>query len=215
MPIAFLPIPVLSEQQIASFHEKYEIFWPGGCWEWKRGKTEHGYGRVGIRGKAYTATRIAYSLFYGVDPGELEVTHICNNPPCMNPLHFVLGTHQDNVQYMVKCGRHLSATKPERVARGSRHGSVTKPESRAFGKRNAAYLYPERIQRGSAHHHAKLNEDDVMDILILNDSGMYKNKHLCAIFDIAPSTATNILNGNSWTHVFKEFMLYKSMSRAS
>lgn len=38
--------------------------------------------------------------------------HICNNKKCVNPDHLELGTHQENISYMVACGRQ---------SRGSKH----------------------------------------------------------------------------------------------
>jgi len=38
-----------------------------------------------------------------VEPGEV-VRHSCNNPPCVEPTHLLIGTHKDNHNDSVKAG---------------------------------------------------------------------------------------------------------------
>jgi len=70
-----------------------------GCWEWKRGKSS-GYGRVrvgGKRGQVYRAHRLAYELVNGPIPDGAVVMHACDNPPCINPAHLIVGTQGENI----------------------------------------------------------------------------------------------------------------------
>jgi hypothetical protein len=53
----------------------------------------------------FVATRIAYLDFYGEQPGDLLVCHTCDNPRCVNPYHFFLGTSEDNSHDRHKKGR--------------------------------------------------------------------------------------------------------------
>lgn len=53
--------------------------------------------------------RVAYKIYYAVDPNELHVRHVCHNPPCVNPLHLILGTHQDNMRDRDEAGRQVTA----------------------------------------------------------------------------------------------------------
>jgi len=52
---------------------------------------------------------MAYWIGTGKEPRELHVRHRCDNPPCVNPDHLLLGTHAENMADKVERGR---ATKP-------------------------------------------------------------------------------------------------------
>lgn len=42
------------------------------------------------------------------------IRHICDNPPCVNPSHLVVGTHADNIKDMLSRNRQF-------VAKGETH----------------------------------------------------------------------------------------------
>lgn len=89
------------------------------CWEWCKYKIPSGYGQVGWQGKVQLAHRVAWVLTYGPIPDGFGVLHRCDNPPCCNPEHLFLGTHQENMEDMVSKGRHLAKYKLMRV--GEKH----------------------------------------------------------------------------------------------
>ena len=80
------------------------------CWIFIGHQTEFGYGTIkvgGKFGKPQQAHREVYKHFKGEIPLGLFVCHTCDNPPCCNPDHLFLGTHQDNMNDMkLKNRRH-------------------------------------------------------------------------------------------------------------
>jgi hypothetical protein len=76
------------------------------CWEWIGGKFTQGYGAFGIsRGKPMPAHRFSYELYKGKIPKGMCVCHFCDNPPCVNPKHFFIGTRGENNTDRHKKGR--------------------------------------------------------------------------------------------------------------
>src|SRR5437763_12827689 len=69
----------------------------GGCWRWQRALNEGGYGLVGYGGKVARAHRVAYELFVGPIPLELELDHLCRVRRCVNPSHLEPVTRRENV----------------------------------------------------------------------------------------------------------------------
>ena len=77
-----------------------EHFWekvreaPSGCWEWVGASDEYGYGSFRIsrhdKGKTWTTHRLAWRWLRGPLPSWLEIDHLCNSPPCVNPAHLQL-----------------------------------------------------------------------------------------------------------------------------
>jgi hypothetical protein len=85
----------------------------GPCWLWTGPKERSGHGRIRIStaGERDGAHRFAYQLLLRVDPGELFVCHRCDNPPCVNPDHLFLGTHQDNMSDRDSKMRHCHGSR--------------------------------------------------------------------------------------------------------
>lgn len=78
-----------------------------GCWEWNYARSTYGYGVIprGSR-KLKGAHRAAYIAAKGEIPNGMVVMHKCDNPPCCNPDHLVIGTHAENQYDKVSKGRH-------------------------------------------------------------------------------------------------------------
>ena len=75
------------------------------CWEWQACRNSDGYGSIGYKKSTALAHRVSWELHFGPIPEGMQVLHKCDNPPCMNPNHFFLGTHTDNMRDRKAKGR--------------------------------------------------------------------------------------------------------------
>jgi hypothetical protein len=85
---------------------------PGGCWEAAGHTYGIGYVQIMWAGKQYGAHRLAYEAWVGPIPEGALVLHSCDNPPCINPEHLSVGSHQENMDDRARRGR---------ASRGERH----------------------------------------------------------------------------------------------
>lgn len=70
------------------------------CWEWTGAISHDGYGKLGLRGKRagwQYAHRIAYRLFVGPIPENLDIDHLCRVRHCVNPQHLEAVTRRENL----------------------------------------------------------------------------------------------------------------------
>jgi hypothetical protein len=100
--------------------EQIDYFWSkvreseDGCWDWQFALDRKGYGKMAIkypgtkRNRMLLCHRVAYFLSEGEFPAKLSVLHKCDRPVCCNPDHLFLGTQDDNIQDMMRKGRHNS-----------------------------------------------------------------------------------------------------------
>ncbi len=85
------------------------------CQEYTGELDAYGYGVVHVmvssKNWVYVkAHRLSYALHNGEDPGGKIVRHKCDNPPCVNPEHLLLGTNKDNVADRDKRNRTSKGT---------------------------------------------------------------------------------------------------------
>ncbi len=81
-----------------------------GCWIWTASQSDWGYGYFSVDGRMKKAHRVSWTIVNGEIPEGLHVLHRCDNPPCVNPSHLFLGTHQDNMADHVAKGRTSGAS---------------------------------------------------------------------------------------------------------
>lgn len=76
------------------------------CWEWQSTRNNRGYGKFWLNGRSDLAHRASYKIHTGPIPTGLQVRHTCDNPPCVNPAHLILGTGLENARDAVERGRY-------------------------------------------------------------------------------------------------------------
>lgn len=87
------------------------------CWPWMGSRNEIGYGiyREQDSRRPQRAHRIVWRMATGEEPPV--VMHVCDNPPCCNPLHLAGGTQTENLADMTAKGRRA----PNPRFRGEEH----------------------------------------------------------------------------------------------
>lgn len=149
----------------------------GQCWEWQAYRDAAGYGHFRSGKAVYASHRIAYYLHFGVDPGDLEVCHRCDNRACCNPECLFLGTHLENIQDAVQKGRHKSVI-----------GQLVRSR-------------PEIRVRGSKCHASVLNEGQVIEIRRRAASGTVSTSQLARDYKVTWRAIWKIVNRVSWAHI--------------
>jgi hypothetical protein len=81
------------------------------CHPWAAGTNANGYGSFKVGGKTVTASRwwMEQCLDRALDPVAEKVLHACDNPPCCNERHLLVGTQARNARDMVERGRQVLA----------------------------------------------------------------------------------------------------------
>lgn len=154
------------------------------CWPWTAGLDDHGYGRVRYHQKEWKAHRLSWFLTFGDDPGELNICHKCDNPPCCNPAHFFRGTDADNMHDCAVKGRH-PRNKTEYLPSGDRHHSRLRPEVMARGEKNGS---------------AVLTAEKVLEIRARRARGE-SLRALARAYGVSKGTITFIVQRQTWKHI--------------
>jgi HNH endonuclease len=143
------------------------------CWSWTGSLATNGYGKVrpgGSDAQVY-AHRVAWELVNGPLPEGGHVLHRCDNPPCVNPAHLVLGNQRANNDDRIVKGR---------TARGGASGRTR---------------HPERYPKGEQWSFAKLTDAQVAAIRVAWDAGGVSQAGLGRLYGVNQSTIHRIVHG--------------------
>lgn len=206
----------MTPEDSARLWSKVDRRGPDECWPWLGGtRQKEGYGILSIRRKKMTVSRLIVAEQTGEDvPAGRVVRHTCDNPPCCNPAHLVVGTPRDNSR---------DAMDRDRVARGERvAGAILTAEQvramREYADEHPDALLPDLGERfdidpkrlspilmGKAWKHAggplrgairraKLTEADAEYIRTTTDT----YEQIRARLDVSRETIARIRKGRAW-----------------
>lgn len=163
-----------------------------GCWLWSGATAgSNGYGRMWDGKRNVMAHRFSYELHRGPIPEGALVCHRCDNPLCVNPGHFFLGTVKTNAEDMVSKGRQC---------RGDEHWQRKHPERRLYGDRNGSRLRPEALKRGAENPMARWKEADIIAMRDMYRDG-FTQQEIANQFGTTQARVSEIVRGRGWAHV--------------
>lgn len=200
------------------------------CWPWKGAREFLGYGRFQSGGKRWKAHRYAYFLTHGPIKDGKCVCHHCDNPPCCNPDHLFLGTHQDNMADMFRKNRRktprgedsathkLTESTVKEILKDRRSGMSQPALSRKYSipeptiahitqGTNWAHLghtepkWDRTKYRGSINKASVLTEENVKAIREMYATGGWSYSRLSKVFLVGPMTISHVVRRETWTHV--------------
>jgi len=73
-----------------------------GCWQCvSHGKNKDGYHSIKYKGKTLLVHRLAFMLRHDLEevPSDMQIHHVCHNRSCANPIHMVMLTQKQHIQY--------------------------------------------------------------------------------------------------------------------
>lgn len=145
---------------------------PDECWAWAGARLARkgaNYGRFWTGEREMKAHRFSYELHIGPIPADLLVCHSCDNPPCVNPGHLFLGTHDDNMRDKWEKGRNC------------------------YGDKNGSRACPESRPRGESSPVAKISDAQATEAYGLYHQDGWKQVELAERFGVSQSLVSQIV----------------------
>lgn len=203
----------------------------GHCWVWTANHSKKGYGMisVGLVNKPFRAHAASWILHNGPIPEGLQCHHACDRPSCVRPDHLWIGTQQENVDDMMRKGRHIVGNIPKHenhlhakltwkqveeiralCSQGHLQCEVAKRFGLSTSNVSAIALYeiwrkqdsPNKIQgrrNGENHLSSKLTWIQVREIRKLCANG-HSMLQTSKLFGVNCSTIRDIVIFKTWTH---------------
>lgn len=134
MPVKpMTPAAMLEYLQTNVYRDEDCLNWAGPAFK------KNGTPKIGWKGKTYLARRLLLQLL-GQDPGEKEVTHLCESRLCMNRAHLVTLDHADILRRSARQGHwQVGAVRSMRAAVGkAKTAKLPITEARAVMRARAA-----------------------------------------------------------------------------
>lgn len=148
-------LAVMTPKRIARFEAKVDR--SAACHLWRGGRNSAGYGIVqgcnDYQAFSLLAHRIAWALAHQQEPGVDDVIrHACDNPPCCNPAHLLIGDRRDNHQDMVERGRRRTSHGP-RGPHQKNHGMIERAHHMRYAMRLPLAVVAEQlgVHRATVH----------------------------------------------------------------
>lgn len=195
------------------------------CWKWTGNFiAEYGSFAIHRHGKRQSlrSSRIAYEMSTGITllSSKQLVCHVCDNPACVNPDHFFIGTHKDNIRDMINKNRdrHLSHENHpmaklnlQQVDTIRKLWNTGKWSQRKLAirfnikhttiggiVRNKIWVNKNYISNIHKSGNTKLTEKNVREIRLLYKTNKYTQEQLAYIFSIKKCTIGDIIRYRSW-----------------
>jgi hypothetical protein len=190
------PIPPLTQKQVERFLSRVAKGQANECWLWTRAKFTDGYGAITIKKSTMRASRVAYFIATGIDPGDKLVCHRCDNPPCCNPAHLFLGDDSDNLM-------DASAKGLLNTVAGDEHYTRRRPDLMELrkGDRHWTHRKPERTSKGEKNGAARFTEQTVRLIRDTYTNGGISQSELARQFGVCSESIRKIILRKTWAHV--------------
>lgn len=203
-----------------------------GCIEYL-GKTlqRSGHVHIGYQRKPVLVHRLVWSLANGPIPDGLVVRHSCDNPPCINIDHLLLGTVADNNRDRDERGRHVAlrgednghhrwtAEQVLEIRRLCAAGVDQREIARRYNTKQGvisnihrrkvwAHLLDEHGAPppfvppvGEESHSSKLTESDIHEIRRLLRLGNMSMSAIGRLFGVTGGNIAAIRRKQTWSHV--------------
>lgn len=171
-------IPTLTAKDVDRFHRFVRTANGDECWTWTGALFDNGYGAFTIRHVTYRASRVAYFIATGVDPGAMEVCHKCDHPACVRASHLFLGTRKENFHDAMNKGRRDNC-------KGDQHYLRRIPGLRTGEKNGRALVTPEMVRTIRAEYVPR----------------KVSQKSLAEKYGLSRSAVKHIVLRKNWLHV--------------